>query len=132
MCDLEIVPELFRQFAPDTDFIARLCVAEPNGRLTCITVGSIRCRYRNGWTERDPLESGAPNLVRIDLGNIAYVYPERSRIALLVTSSSFPRILPHPNTMAPPWREGSPRKAAQRIFHDGACPSRLMLPVLEM
>jgi len=118
--------------APDTDFIAKLCVVEPSGRVTCLTIGSIRCRFRESWSDPKPLEAGAPTQIRIHMGHIAYVYPERARIALLVTSSSFPRILPHPNTMAPTWKEKSAQVANQEIFHSQSYPSCLMLPVLEL
>jgi len=118
--------------AEDTDVIAKLCVVEPNGRVTCLTVGSLRCRYRNGWDTCDPLARGEPTPIRIQMGNLAYVFPEGSRIALIVTSSSFPRILPHPNTIAPTWEERSPQVAVQHILHDRDHPSRLLLPVVDL
>ena len=71
-------------------------------------------------------------LLRIQMGNLAYVFPEGSRIALIVTSSSYPRILPHPNTMTPPWKETSPRAAEQKVLHDREHPSRLLLPAVEL
>jgi putative CocE/NonD family hydrolase len=116
--------------APDTDFIAKLCVVEPSGRVTCLTLGSLRCRYRESWRKPAPLEAGTPTRIRLQMGHLAYVYPERSRIALLITSSSFPRILPHPNTMAPTWRERLPRTAWQQVFHGPGTLSRLELSVL--
>jgi hypothetical protein len=51
---------------------------------------------------------------------------------LLITSSSFPRILPHPNTMAPTWRERSPQTARQQVFHGPDTLSRLELPILRL
>ena len=118
--------------APDTDFIAKLCVVEPSSRVTCLALGSLRCRYRASWREPSPLEAGTPARIRIQMGHLAYVYPERSRIALLVTSSSFPRILPHPNTMAPTWAETSPQIARQQVFHGPGTRSRLELPILRL
>lgn len=117
--------------APDTDFIAKLCVVEPGGRVIVLTIGSLRCRYRESWSEPKPLEPGQAARLHIRLGHIAYVYPPGSRIALMVTSSSFPRILPHPNTMAPTWAEKSPQKAVNEVLHSGQCASRLLLPVVE-
>ncbi len=117
---------------PDTDFIAKLCVVEPSGQVTCLRIGSIRCRFRESWSDPKPLEAGVPTLVQIQMGNIAYVYPKGARIALIVTSSSFPRILPHPNTMAPTWREKSVQVAKQEVFHSQSYPSCLILPVLEL
>jgi len=117
--------------AVDTDFIARLCVVEPSGAVTCFTYGSLRCRYRESWAEPKPLDPNAPTLIHLQMGHSAYVSPQGSRIALLITSSSFPRIVPNPNTMAPPF-SGTPAQAAQQtIFHDSEHPSCLHLPVLE-
>jgi len=116
--------------APDTDFIAKLCVVEKDGRVTCLTLGSLRCRYRESWSDPTPLEPGQPTQIRLQMGHLAYVYPAGSRLALIVTSSDFPRILPHPNTMAPTWTESSPQVARQQVLHDTQCPSRLELPVL--
>jgi len=118
--------------APDTDFIAKLCVVEPEGRVTCLTVGSLRCRYRNGWGRREELSKHEPTPIRVRLAPLGYVFPQGSRIALMVTSSSFPRILPHTNTMALPWTETSPQVADQQVFHDRDHASRLLLPVVEL
>ena len=118
--------------AADTDFIAKLCVVEPHGRVTALTHGSLRCRYRKGWDRREALPKDAPTRIHVQMGNLAYVFPEGSRVALIVTSSCYPRILPHPNTMAPTWAERSPVVARQQVLHDRDHPSRLMLPVLEL
>ena len=118
--------------APDTDFIAKLCVVEPSGRVIPLQIGSIRCRFRESFSNPKPLEPGIPNRLRIRMGHIAYVYPQGSRVALIITSSSFPRILPHLNTMAPTWKEKFPKVAMQEVFHSQSHPSCLMLPVLEL
>jgi hypothetical protein len=116
--------------AEDTDVIAKLCVVEPDGRVISLIVGSLRLRYRNSWSDPEPLSPGEPTQVRLHLGNLAYTFPEASRIALMVTSSDFPRILPHPNTMEPTW-SGAPRRAARNtVLHDSKHPSKLLLPVL--
>ncbi len=117
--------------APDTDLIAKLCVVEETGRVTVLALGSLRCRYRESWSEPKPLEPGEPTRLRIHMGHLAYVFPAGSRVALIVTSSSFPRILPHPNTMVPTWTETSPRVAKQEVMHSAGHPSRLLLPVVE-
>ena len=116
--------------APDTDFIAKLCVVEPRGRIIVLTLGSLRCRYRESWSEPKALTPGEPTLIRLQMSNIAYVFPEESRIALIITSSDFPRILPHPNTMAPTWQEKSPQVARQEVHHSRGHESRLLLPVI--
>ncbi len=117
--------------AQDTDFIAKLCVVEPLGRVTVLTHGSLRCRYRESYGEPRALTPGEPTRLSVQMNNLAYTFPAGSRIALIVTSSCCPRILPHPNTMAPTWQETSPQTARQEVLHDGEHCSRLLLPVIE-
>ncbi len=115
----------------DTDVIAKLCVVQPDGRVMSLIVGSLRCRYRDSWSDPEPLVPGEATRIRVHVGNLAYTFPEGSRIALMVTSSDFPRILPHPNTMEPTW-SGAPSKVARHeVLHDAGHPSRLVLPVVD-
>ena len=117
--------------APDTDFIAKLCVIEPIGRVIVLTHGSLRCRYRESFSDPQPLTPGEPARLELQMNNVAYTFPEGSRIGLLITSSCCPRILPHPNTMAPTWQETEPQVARQEILHGPGHESRLRLPVIE-
>jgi uncharacterized protein len=117
--------------APDTDFIAKLCVIEPIGRVTVLTHGSLRCRYRNSFSEPEALAPGEPTRLAIQMNNVAYTFPQGSRIGLIITSSCCPRILPHPNTMTPTWQETEPQTARQEILHDSGHDSCLLLPVIE-
>ncbi|MGC9319033.1 MAG: CocE/NonD family hydrolase, partial [Armatimonadota bacterium] len=120
----------FATGAEDTDIVAKLCVVEPSGRVISLTGGSLRCRYRESWSDPSPLTPDEPARLRLHLGNLAYTFPAGSRVALIVTGSSFPRILPHPNTMAPTWSEDPPVTARQRVLHTEGHESRLLLPVV--
>lgn len=115
----------------DTDFIAKLCVVQPDGKVIVLTLGSLRCRYRGGWERYIEMPQGKPVKLRIQMGYLAYVFPKHSRIALIITSSEYPRILPHPNTLSPTWQESSPICATQEILHDANYPSHLLLPLIE-
>ena len=115
---------------PDTDIIAKLCVVEPSGRVVALTVGSLRCRFRGGWAEPKALEKDEPAELRIPLAQTAFVFPAGSRLALIVTSSSFPRILPNPNTMEPTFSTAPAQVAENTVLHDDEHPSALELPVV--
>ena len=117
--------------AVDTDFVAKLCVEEPSGAVICLTVGSLRCRYRESWTDPQPLTSGDVARIHLQLGQTAYVFPTGSRICLLITSSDFPRIFPHPNTLAPPWSTTETVMARNTVHHGKENLSRLNLSVIE-
>ncbi len=109
----------------------QLCVVETNRSVTCITVGSFRCRYRNGYDQRVPLQPGTPTGIRLHLSQLAYVFPIGSRIALMITSSDYPRIQPHTNTMAKPWTAVDPVIAHTRILHGPGITCSLSLPVVD-
>jgi putative CocE/NonD family hydrolase len=117
--------------AVDTDFVAKLCVEEPSGAVICLTIGSLRCRYRESWTDPQPLTSGDVARIHLQLGQTAYVFPAGSRICLLITSSDFPRIFPHPNTLAPPWSTTETVMACNTVHHGKENLSRLNLSVIE-
>ena len=116
---------------PDTDFVAKLSVEEPTGAVTCLTIGSLRCRYRESWTDPQSLTSGDVTPIHLQMGQIAYVFPVGSRVCLLITSSDSPRILPHSNTLAPPWSDTKTVSARNTIHHGKGHLSRLNLSVIE-
>jgi len=118
--------------AVDADFIARLCVVEPSGAVTCFSYGSLRCRYRDSWGDPKPLDPGQPTEIHIQMGHVAYVFPQGSRIALLITGSCFPRIIPNPNTLASPFSGDPGPPAEHSIFHNAEHRSCLHLSVLDV
>jgi putative CocE/NonD family hydrolase len=116
----------------DTDFIARLCVQESSGAITCLALGSLRCRYRDSWANPKPLTPGNITPIHLQMGHTAYVFPAGSRMCLIITSSDFPRIQPHPNTMASPFSETKPITAINSILHGDTTPSCLKLPIVSI
>jgi len=117
----------------DTDLVAKLCVEEADGGIRPIANGSLRLRYRDGhWSDPQPLPRDTPVQVALQLGQTAYQFAKGSRIVLTITSSDAPRILPHPNTMAPTWTETKPVVATHHVLHGQGQDSTLTLPVVEM
>jgi len=116
--------------AVDTDFIAKLCVEEASGAVICLTLGSLRCRYRNGWDRPQALKPNEATPISLHLGNLAYVFPKASRVGLVLTSSDYPRIQPHVNTLAAPWADDKPVVARNAVHHGPAVLSYLRLPVM--
>jgi putative CocE/NonD family hydrolase len=113
----------------DTDVIARLCVETPDGVVTCLTQGQVRTRFRDDPAEPTPLPAGTPVALRLSMGQTAYEFAAGSRIVLLITSSDFPRILPHRNRLAPLF-EGDAFVATQQVLSGPSTPSCLHLPVI--
>ena len=119
--------------ARDTDFTGKLVDVEPDGRAMILTEGILRARYRNLLTEPELLEPDTIYELRLDLWATANVFLPGHRIRLEVSSSNFPRFARNSNTGGEIASEATSdyRPAINRIFHDAAHPSRLILPIIE-
>ena len=118
--------------APDTDFVAKLCDVDEEGRSRILAEGVLRARYRDSFDEPKPVDPGAVHEYRIDLVATSNVFLSGHRVRLIVTSSSFPRFDSNANSGLPLGEDTADtlRPARQRIFHDGSRPSHLVLPVV--
>lgn len=104
--------------APSTDWVARLCDVDPDGRSLNLTDGILR------------IDSGADEAqeIEIDLWSTSNVFLAGHRIRVQVTNSCFPRWDRNLNT-------GDQRGtefviAHQRLYHDTSRPSYIELPVV--
>jgi putative CocE/NonD family hydrolase len=119
--------------ARDTDFTGKLVDVYPDGRAMILTEGILRARYRNSFTEPELLEPDAVYELQLNLWATANVFLPGHRIRLEVSSSNFPRFARNSNTGGEVATEAASayRPAVNRIFHDAAHPSRLILPIIE-
>lgn len=117
--------------ARDTDFTAKLVDVHPDGRAELLTDGILRARYRDSLAAPQPLEPGRPYELRIDLSATANVFRAGHRIRLDVSSSNFPRFDRNTNTGGAIASESLDDAvvAVNRVHHDAARPSHLLLPV---
>ncbi|MFN7995616.1 MAG: CocE/NonD family hydrolase [Bryobacteraceae bacterium] len=116
--------------APDTDFTALLADVEPSGYARFLTDGIVRARYRNSTKQAEPIEPGKIYEYTIDLWATANLFKAGHRIRLYVSSSNFPRFDRNLNTGEGILSSTRMAKASQRIYHDSAHPSALVLPVI--
>ena len=119
--------------ARDTDFVARLVDVHPDGKaynLMSPTLEVLRARYRDGEDRPQLLEPGQPVKLRLANGMTSNVFKAGHRIGLLVTSSLLPHLDRNPNTGGVVASERRTLRAQQRVLHDAAHPSRLVLPVV--
>ena len=131
--DIEIAgpvrAELFAATSgPDSDWMVKLCEVRADGSTINICDGVVRACLRDGRTRR-LLEPGAVACYDIDLWSTAIVIKAGHRLRVLVTSSDFPRYDRNPNTGELPHQARRLEPALQRIFHDPARASRLILPL---
>ncbi len=119
--------------ARDTDFTGKLVDVYPDGRAMILTEGILRARYRNSLTAPELLKPGVIYELRLDLWATGNVFLPGHRIRLEVSSSNFPRFDRNSNTggdIASETREQY-QPAINRILHDAAHPSHLILPIIE-
>ena len=117
--------------APDTDFIVRLIDVEPDGTAYNLTEGIIRTRFRKSlYDPPELLEPGEIFPYEIELLPTSNVFLAGHRIAVHITSSSFPMYDRNPNTGHTQGMDTELRAAHQTVFHDSATPSHITLPVV--
>ena len=119
--------------ALDTDFTAKLVDVHPDGRAVLVTDGILRARYRRSTAEPELLEPGHIYEMRIDLVATATVFEAGHQIRLEVSSSNFPRFDRNTNTGGVIAGEGAEClvDAMNRVHHDSAHPSHLILPIID-
>lgn len=118
--------------AHDTDWVVKLCDVSPDGRSINLQEGVVRARYRDGATVDRPIEPNRVYEYRLSVGVVCHRFKPGHRLRVQVTSSNFPAWDRNPNTgdslgSEPPFGWVV---ANQTIFHDGARPSRLELPII--
>ena len=118
--------------AVDTDWTARLCTVDPDGRSVNLRAGIVRARFRDSLTEPTLLEPNRVYRYEIDLGPVGAVVPAGHRIRLTVSSSDFPQWDRNLNHGGDPFTAGIADAvvATQTVLHDGDHRSCLVLPVL--
>jgi len=119
--------------ARDTDFTGKLVNVYPDGRAEILTDGILRARYRESFTEAKLLEPGQIYELRLDLWATSNLFKAGHRIRLEVSSSNFPRFDRNTNTGGVIERQTEKDlvQAVNRIYHDAAHPSHLILPIIE-
>ena len=97
-----------------------------------VTMGVLRAKYRNSWTEPEWIESDVVNEYRIKLRPTCQNFALGHRIGIAIASSAFPAIERHSNTQKLPSEATVCDfvEATQQIFYSAECPSHLKLPIL--
>jgi uncharacterized protein len=119
--------------AEDTDFTAKLCDVDPDGRSVNLVQGILRCRYRESLAEPAPLVPGEVYELTLELGPVAALLARGHRLRLQVSSSDFPLWSRNLNRYEDPHALDATAAitATQTVLHDDAHPSRLELPILD-
>jgi putative CocE/NonD family hydrolase len=116
--------------APDTDFVAKLCVVGRHGMSINLCDGFLRARLRTGWDTPKLLEPGVVEELVLELGPIGYRFEPGERVRVQVTSSAFPHLVRNMNSGKPIDSDATPIVATQTVHHDHEAASYVVLPVL--
>jgi predicted acyl esterase len=90
----------------------------------------VRARFREGMDRPKLIEPGRVYRYEIDCWNTAQLFKAGHRIGLQLSSSAFPKYDRNLNTGAALGLTSEMAVAEQRIYHDRAYPSALVLPVI--
>ena len=121
--DVEVIGEVsaeiwFLSSLPCADVFVRLCDMDPRGRSYNVCDGLI------SLTSADQI-----SCARVRLWPTAYRFRRGHRIRVQVSSGAFPRYNRNPGTGEPRATAATLRAADQKVFHDPAHPSAVILPV---
>jgi putative CocE/NonD family hydrolase len=116
--------------AVDTDFTGMLVDVWPNGFAQNLTSGILRLRYRNSQEKQELANPGETYHITMDLWATSNVFLAGHKLRLEVSSSNFPRFDRNLNTGEEQARATRMIKATNVIYHDGAHPSALVVPIV--
>jgi putative CocE/NonD family hydrolase len=116
--------------AKDTDWNVMLLDVFPDGHAERVQDGLARSRFRQGFDKEVLLTPGSVERYDIDLWFTSRVFEPGHRIRVVVSSALFPKYDRNLNTGGNNERDTTFVVAHQRVVHDAAHPSRVVLPVV--
>jgi hypothetical protein len=116
--------------AKDTDWDVMLLDVFPDGRAERVQDGVARARFRKGFDREVLLTPGSVERYDIDLWFTSRVFERGHRIRVSVSSALFPKYDRNLNTGGSNERDSTFVVAHQRLLHDAAHASRVVLPVI--
>ncbi|HEY2163800.1 MAG TPA: CocE/NonD family hydrolase [Gemmatimonadaceae bacterium] len=116
--------------AKDTDWNVMLLDVFPDGHAERVQDGLMRARFRKGFDKEAPLAPGSIEQYDLDLWFTSRVFEPGHKIRVTVSSSLFPKYDRNLNTGGNNERDSTFVVAHQRLMHDAAHPSHVVLPVI--
>jgi len=117
--------------APDTDWVVKLLDIYADGKQMLVSMGVLRAKFRNSWTETEWIEPDVVNEYRLKLRPTCQNFAKGHRIGVAISSAAFPAIERHSNTRKLPSeaKVSDFVEATQQIFYSAEYPSHLQLPI---
>jgi putative CocE/NonD family hydrolase len=117
--------------AADTDVTAKLLDLHPNGFAQRLCDGLVRLRYRAGHERAQPVEPDTAYEVEVVMWDTAQRFLPGHCLRLEVASSAHPKFAVNLGTGGEEATATAATIAHNRLYHDAARPSRLLLTVLD-
>jgi putative CocE/NonD family hydrolase len=105
--------------AADVDWCVRLCNVYPDGRSQLLNTGALKASHVFSHESPQPLEKDRIYEFEVEVWAVANVFKRGHRIRIDISTSDFP------------FFECNPLASRNRVYHDAAHPSRLVLPVVK-
>ena len=116
--------------ARDTDWAIMLLDVFPDGHAERVQDGFARARFRKGMDREVPLVAGRAERYDIDLWFTSKVFQPGHRLRVSISSALFPKYDRNLNTGGNNERDSTFVVAHQRLLHDAAHPTHVVLPVV--
>lgn len=116
--------------ARDTDWNVMLLDVFPDGHAERVQDGIARARFRHGFDREVLLTPGSVEQYDMDLWFTSRVFEPGHRLRVSVSSALFPKYDRNLNTGGNNERDSTFVVAHQRLMHDAAHPSYVVLPVI--
>ena len=113
--------------AADTDFAVRLCDIHPDGRVMLVTDGIQRARLRNSLSTEELMQPGNIYPIAVRLSVTAHTFRKGHQIALLITSSNYPKFDLNKNLAKPDKGGARAIVAHNQVHHNRSHPSVLSI-----
>jgi putative CocE/NonD family hydrolase len=152
----DIKPQLFvSSSGTDSDFVVKLidvfpddykypagvvppadsaaCVFEPGGYEMLLRGEPFPARFREGFERPRPLQPNMPTKISYVMPGVTHTFRKGHRIMVQIQSTWFPLVARNPQKFVPNYQLGTDadfQKATERVYHDGARPSLVLLPVV--
>jgi putative CocE/NonD family hydrolase len=117
--------------AKDTDWMMRLSEIDEKGQVFPLVHGMIRARFRQSLSSPTLLKPGEIYEYHLDMWQTGITIQKGRKLRVEVASAAFPVYSRNLNTGKHNETEKKFIAATQKVYHDAAHPSHVLLPVIE-
>jgi putative CocE/NonD family hydrolase len=110
------------------------CVFVPGGYEMLLRGEPFPARFRNSFEKPAPLTPNVATKISYVMPGIVHTFKKGHRIMVQIQSTWFPLVARNPQKFLPNYKLGTDEdfhKATERVYHNAANPSRIVLPVLK-